>query len=193
MDKQPGWKPSAFSWAMGRLILQRMADGETMKAITADPRMPAYCTVYRWVKMVPEFGDAYRQVRTRLAQVKLEERDGAQALKPRRKSGRRSTYEVEWGAAVCEEIENGASLSEVVRMRGMPSFKAIYRWLRNEPAFRADFVHACGARAFLLRETIRDVALCATSETTAQDRAEIAELEARIGRLTPRLYREPPR
>ena len=36
-----------------------------MKAITADPRMPAYCTVFQWVKVVPEFGDAYRQVRRR--------------------------------------------------------------------------------------------------------------------------------
>jgi hypothetical protein len=28
MDKEPGDKPSAFSWAMGHLILLRMADRE---------------------------------------------------------------------------------------------------------------------------------------------------------------------
>jgi len=26
MDHEAGFKPSAFTWAMGRLILQRMAD-----------------------------------------------------------------------------------------------------------------------------------------------------------------------
>src|SRR6185437_1403704 len=58
MDKEPGDKLSAFTWAMGRLILQRIADGETIKAITAHPKMPAYCTVYRWIHVHEEFGDA---------------------------------------------------------------------------------------------------------------------------------------
>ena len=63
MDQESGHKDTAFTWAMGNLILQRMGDRETMKAITADPRMPAYCTVFQWVKVVPEFGDAYRGAR----------------------------------------------------------------------------------------------------------------------------------
>src|SRR5258705_9251638 len=79
MDHAPGDKPSAFSWAMGHLILQRMGDRETMKAITAGSGMPAYCTVFRWVKMVPEFGDAYREVRATLGQVLQQEADERRA------------------------------------------------------------------------------------------------------------------
>jgi hypothetical protein len=187
MDKEPGDKPSAFTWAMGHLILQRMADRETMKAITADPRMPAYCTVFRWVKMIPEFGDAYRQVRDTLARVRLEERDERQT--PRRTSGRRTTYTWERGWAVCEAIEAGASLSQVVRRPGMPSFKAIYRWLRYEPEFRAEFISACEVRALLMTETMLDIAREATPATVRIAARRIHHLEGRIGRLTPKLYR----
>ena len=67
MDHAPGWKASAFSWDMGRLILARVAAGETVKAITADPRMPSYCTVYRWTKMIPAFGDKWWALRERMA------------------------------------------------------------------------------------------------------------------------------
>ena len=34
-----------------------------MAAITADARMPAVCTVYRWMQVVPAFGDAVRMLK----------------------------------------------------------------------------------------------------------------------------------
>jgi hypothetical protein len=186
MDHEAGDKLSAFNWAMGRLILQRIADGETIKAITAHPKMPAYATVYRWVEVHEAFGDAYRRLRAVMARVKREDRDARR--KPRR--GVRSTYTVECGWEVCEAIERGASLSQVVRRPGMPSFKAIYRWLRNEPEFRADYIAACAIRALLLQETAMDIARAATPATVTRDARRIDRLQGRIGRLTPRLYRE---
>jgi hypothetical protein len=188
MDKAAGWKPSAFTWAMGRLILQRMADRETIKAITADPRMPAYATVYRWTHVHEEFGEAYREVRALLAQVRLEERDERQ--KPRRTSGRPTTYTVERGWDVCEAICEGASLSEVVRRPDMPSSKAIYRWLRYEPEFRAEFIQACGVRALKLQEEVLDIARAVTPANVRLAKRQIDRLHGRIGRMTPRLYRE---
>ena len=68
MDHTAGFKESAFSWAMGRVILRRISDGWSMKAITRDPRMPAYCTVYQWMKVVPEFGEAVRLIRHKRGQ-----------------------------------------------------------------------------------------------------------------------------
>ena len=72
MDHGSGDKDTAFAWAMGDLILRRMGYRETMKTITADPRMPAYCTVFRWVKVVPEFGEAYRRLRVAQAQAQAQ-------------------------------------------------------------------------------------------------------------------------
>ena len=211
MDHEAGDKGTAFTWAMGNLILRRMGARETMREITADPRMPAYCTVYQWVKVVPEFGDAYRRVREVLAQVTLEERaelrrvtaearDQARLAAGKRVrtwvSGRKSSYTPELAAAVCWAIEEGASLSEVVRQPDMPSFKALYTWMRRFPKFKARYVEACRRREVGLwvgRDIVIDRAI---DQGIAFDRrradADIAAIEGRIGRLTPKLYRSAP-
>jgi hypothetical protein len=187
MDHRAGHKDTAFTWAMGHLILQRMADRETIKAITADPRMPAYCTVFQWVKVVPEFGDHYRAVRATLARSRLEERDARRG--PKRPSGRKSTYTPELADEVCERVRWGKSLSEVSAEPDMPSFRAIYRWLKDRPDFRATFVEACDWRAGWLQFQIECAAEAATPFTLPEAKAEVARLEGRIGRLTPKTYR----
>jgi hypothetical protein len=204
MDHAAGHKDTAFSWAMGRLILQRMADRETMKAITADPRMPAYCTVFQWVKVVPEFGEAYRTVRLALARTMQAERDAARAAATRLRdeariaagksvrhwvAGPKSSYTPQIAEAVCQAIRDGASVSEVVARPGMPSFKVLYGWVRRRPAFRAMFVEACDWREDWLRFQIEIVAEESTPFTLALAKRTVAALERRIGQLTPKVYR----
>ena len=207
MDHAAGHKDTAFTWAMGRLILQRMGERETMKAITADPAMPAYCTVFRWVRMVPEFGDAYRQMRQVISQLARREAQDLRALKAEARaaarraagqrvrhwvSGRKSTYTAEMALAVCVAIAEGASLSEVVRSPGMPSFKAVYGWMQRHPDFAAMYVEACGERDMGLEieiDMLIDQALVG-ADLRDLDR-EIAAVEGRRGRLTPKLYRGP--
>lgn len=208
MDHESGHKDTAFTWAMGRLILQRMADRETMKAITADPAMPAYCTVYQWVKVVPEFGDAYRAVRLALAQVAQEERAAERAAKVAAKakariaagrrprdwvSGRASRYTDAVARAFCDAIEEGAAASAVVGRPGMPSAKMVANWLRRFPAFRAMYVEACRRREVGLwfeRDMVIDRAIDqGIAFDIKRGDAEIAAIEGRIGRLTPKIYR----
>lgn len=211
MDHAAGWKPSAFTWAMGRVILQRMGDRETMAAITADPAMPAYCTVFQWVKRVPEFGDAYRQMRLKLAEVTRDERaerraavaaarDAARAAAGKRVrtwvAGPKSSYRPDWAEALCEAIEDGAALSAVVRRPGMPSSKMVYTWMRRFPEFQARYVEACRRREvglWLARDAVidRSIDRPLTFDRKGGD-AEIAAIEGRIGRLTPKIHRSPP-
>ena len=208
MDHEAGHKGTAFTWAMGNLILRRMGARETMREITADPRMPAYCTVFQWVKMVPEFGDAYREVRAVLAEVTLAERAKLRRVKAQARdaarleagkrvrtwvSGRRSSYSPAWGEAVCWAIEEGSALSAVLRRPGMPSSKVVYTWLRKFPAFKAAYIEACRRREaglWCARDMVIDRAI---DQGIAFDRrgadADIAAIEGRIGRLTPKLYR----
>jgi hypothetical protein len=208
MDKAPGCKPSAFTWAMGRLILRRVAGRETMKAITADPRMPAYCTVFQWVRVIPAFGDAYRAVRDAVAEVKREERDERRAAVVRARaaaaiakgkrprdwvSGRPSTYTLEADLEICAAIEMGASLSEVVRRPGAPSFKAIYRWLRQRPEFAEAYAEACrrreaGVEFDIHRIVDKAMAQGLAADLSALDR-EIQAVRGRAGRVRPRVYR----
>jgi hypothetical protein len=211
MDHEPGYKSSAFTWAMGRVILQRMGDRETMAAITADPAMPAYCTVFQWVKMVPAFGEAYREVRLKLAEALQAERAAARAAKiaardaARRAAGKpvrtwvagpRSSYTPQWAAAVCAAVEAGAALSAVVRRPGMPSSKVVYTWMRRRPEFRAMYVEACRRREvgwWLRRDRVIDEVIDAGLAADLRGSSRrIAAIEGRIGRLTPKIHRSPP-
>jgi hypothetical protein len=208
MDHAAGGKDTAFTWAMGRLILQRMGARETIRQITADPRMPAYCTVFQWVKVVPEFGEAYGEMRRALARATLQEqaqrraavreaRDAARiaAGKPVRTwvAGRRCSYDPAVARRFCAAIEDGAAASALVGRPGMPTGKQLSGWRRRRPDFRAMYVEACRRRAVGLwceRDLVIDRAI---DQGPAFDRrqgsAEIAAIEGRMGRLTPKLYR----
>lgn len=201
MDHGSGDKASAFTWAMGELILLRVADGETMKAITADPRMPAYCTVYQWMRVVPEFGAAAARLRQTMAQARVADRrlrrglaraeDGRQApgersLRPRT----RGSCSAKALGRVLARIRAGASIGEATAVRGAPSVTTVYRRLETCPGFRIAFVDACRWRdswLALQADIVGDDAW-ARGDFAAAD-IKVAKLEERRGRLTPRVYR----
>jgi hypothetical protein len=191
MDKRSGGKPSAFTWAMGRLILQRIADRETMKAITADPRMPAYCTVFQWMRVVPAFGAAVADLRGRLAAERLAARDMRRALRgPKRRSGRRGTATVAMLDAFLARVRDGASVSEATAAPGGPSLKMVYARVRDCPGFRAAFVDACDWRDGWLKFQAEILAPGEVFEIgIAAATAKINRLNARKGALTPKTYR----
>ena len=204
MDHAPGWKETAFTEEMGRLILDRILAGETVAEITADPRMPSYATVYRWTHVVPEFGDAWRRVRVRRAQIeRIAAAQEAEALRRAKaqaavangrrardwESGPRSTYTLAKAAAVCRAIRRGASLSEVVARPGMPSFKAIYRWLKRFPEFAEAYAEACEWREDMIGAAVEEIAEATNILNFRDNRARVAALEGRAGRMRPRAYR----
>jgi len=97
------------------------------------------------------------------------------------------------------------SLSEVVATPGMPSFRAVYRWLRQFPEFPLGNVEACAGRKFLLHEMGIDVANkrgwidfagprreVARLDERAGPRREVARLDERAGRTRPKKYRALP-
>jgi hypothetical protein len=204
MDHEPGWKASAFTPQMGELILDRIIAGETVREITADPRMPSYATVYRWTQVIPAFGEAWREARTRRARIEREaEAQEAEGLRAARAelarlqgkrprdwvSGGKSTYTPGAAAAVCRAVEEGASLSEVVARPGMPSFKAIYRWLRRFPEFRQAYAEACDKREDRIVFQTQLIAEETNIVNFPQNRARVAAMTGRAGRMRPRKYR----
>lgn len=206
MDHAAGGKASAYTPEMGELILARIAAGETVKAITADPRMPAYCTVYQWVRVHDDFAEAWVAVRQAQAQRRvatIAQRDAARRFWPAHKArvdgrrwwrrGRPSSYTRAKGVAVCELIEAGWPLSAVVRRADMPSSKVVYTWLRTQAEFRGLYAQACQFREWLLCEQMSDAAGAATAASFADARQEVAWLRGQVGRMTPRTYRVAPR
>lgn len=193
MDKSSGHKDTAFTWAMGNLILARIAEGETVKAITADPRMPAYCTVFQWMRVVPAFRAQVAMVREMLARSRLSERDAWRQVRGQRwrGGGQRPRCSAAALDGLLARVRNGASVTEALAAPGSPSAKMLYTRVRNCPGFRAAFVDACDWRNawldFQAELVVDEVGEWRLGIPEAN--AEIAALKARRGRLTPKIYR----
>lgn len=196
MDKESGDKDTAFTWAMGELILARIAERETMRAITAHRAMPAYCTVFRWMQVVPEFGDAVRRLRADMARARLAARDAAKRAARRRckdgapwRGGQRPRVSAEALGRVLQALLDGASMTEALRAPGAPSAKAVYTRVRGCPGFRLAFTEACDFRDFVLEQQRWDVVNRVGMTGIPAANATLRALEGRRGRLRPKLYR----
>lgn len=208
MDHEAGCKDSAYDPRFGRVICQRVMDGETVRQITADPRMPSYPTLYRWLQVHPDFAADYAAAREAVAAGRLQARawrlrgreriaqmDAEAAGKRWWRRGRRSSYTPARGRAVCRMIMLGRSLSEIVARPRMPSSKVVYTWLKREAAFLAAYVEACRCRELFLemqREALVDEAIDAPWRLRELKR-KAAALEGRMGRLRPKAYKVVPR
>lgn len=191
MDKRSGHRDSAFTWEMGDLIVARIAEGETVKQITADPRMPAYCTVFRWMQVVPAFGAAVAQARAELARERLERADFQRRWRGRRRNGAGQPEQASAEALgrFLDALRHGASVSAAVAEPGAPSFKMVYSRVRKCPGFRLAFVVACDFRDFGL-ELDRDDVIAEVEVTGIRAaNAGLRAIDARRGRLRPKLYR----
>lgn len=206
MDHRPGWKPSAYSPAMGELICARIEAGETIRQITACEGTPSYATVFRWLQVNAGFARMYGELRDRMAAEALRhDADVRTAAAWRRqhewklgrrrhgKAGRGSSFTQEKADALCARIAAGESVLAVTADPAMPSAKVMYRWARRRPDFAAQLAEARAAREFALRLEIEAVVLSATPATLAACRRQAARLEGRIGRLKPRKFRPDPR
>lgn len=60
-DRRGRW--STYTPELGQEICERIANGESLKAIGRDPTMPCAATVLRWAAEFPAFGDDYAQAR----------------------------------------------------------------------------------------------------------------------------------
>lgn len=192
-------KPSAYRAAIGRVICARVEVGETITSIVADPEMPCRATLYRWLRMHEDFAAEYGQVRRVLAENALwsREQDDA-ALKnyatrmrgrPHR-GGQKRRYTICRAWAFCEAVADGSTLAQMRQDPTLPTPKMVYRWLRQRPEFQMMYERA---RARQQRRLQIDIDMVVDRVEFAWDlpaaKREVAWLEGRIGRLTPKMYR----
>jgi len=207
MDHASGAKESAYRPALGREILRRVARGETVKSIAADPNMPSYATIFRWRQVIPEFGERWRALRGELAVERMEKWDRRaearvfwRAQKARREGrrppwrrGRPSSYTAAVGRAICRRLRKGETMMSINADPAMPSAKVVYRWLRTEPAFRAMVMaarrHAVGWLEFQSLVAWDELEPVRGSAARVARKAET--LLGRAGRITPKVYGRP--
>lgn len=56
-------RPSDFTQDIADAICERIADGESLRAICADPEMPGTSAVCKWLGKHPEFAEQYARAR----------------------------------------------------------------------------------------------------------------------------------
>lgn len=68
-----GGRPSAYTPEVGAAVCARLEAGESLTAIGADPAMPAYGTVLKWVRLNPGFRAMYAAARAVQGDVLIDE------------------------------------------------------------------------------------------------------------------------
>lgn len=201
MDHTGGWKASQYRREIGEVICARIDAGETIRSIAADPAMPSYATIFHWTKVNPEFAAMYKAVRRHLREGKVQNRrlkhvsdawrvphEIKLGLRRHWVSGQKSTYERAWAARFCERVAAGETIMEITADPNMPSVKAVYTWLKRHEEFLDMYLEAKADQRGWLEFMIEMIVMETTPATLKQDQAEVARLEGRIGRLTPKTY-----
>lgn len=204
IDHKGGAKASQYHPNIGWEISQRICDGLTIREIAADPAMPSYATIFHWRKIHPDFAAMYDACRDKLAWKRqleaaslaqatavLREREIARGLRRRRPAGagRKSTFTMEAALAVCVRLAAGEALSAICARRGAPSLKAVYTWLKRFPEFEAMYLAAREEQRMWLELKIEHVAASCHWTQLDAAMAQVAQLQGRLGRLTPKHYR----
>jgi hypothetical protein len=71
--RQESWH-NPFNWEIGDVIIERLAQGESLRAITKDPAMPSLATVLKWVANdVEGFAKPYNEARVAQAHAWAED------------------------------------------------------------------------------------------------------------------------
>jgi hypothetical protein len=69
---------------------------------------------------------------------------------PPRRVGAPTTYTPTMAELICDRLENGELLAEILEDEGMPARQVVHQWLANVPAFADRYARAkpssCGAR-----------------------------------------------
>lgn len=71
--KKPQGRPSEYNEPMAAQICERIADGESLRAICRDEAMPAKSTVFKWLNQQATFADQYARAREAQADTMADE------------------------------------------------------------------------------------------------------------------------
>ncbi|MFL5298501.1 MAG: hypothetical protein ACJ798_19150 [Phenylobacterium sp.] len=162
------------SVGMVRELLARTAEGESLRSVCRDPRMPSTRTICRWARERPTF--AARLLAARQA--------SGQPLR----AGGRSSYCVATAEALLARICAGESLSRICRDPDMPVAATVYTWREARPEFAEALAVAFDLRAEGFFDRGWELAEAATPETAYLTHVRLMQLRWHVGKLAPKKY-----
>jgi len=122
-----------YTPAIGAEICRRLSEGETLIAICRGEGAPKYATVLRWLRVLPEFADAYAEARQLAADYLFDEaREVALASRPATVWVDRLKFDViRWQAA---RIAPRKYAEKVLNTEEIATLRAIREGRENGPA-----------------------------------------------------------
>lgn len=72
-DKPKLGRPTDYNEAIADLICERIADGESLRAICREDAMPSKASVFRWLSIHSTFSDQYARARAEQAETYADE------------------------------------------------------------------------------------------------------------------------
>lgn len=164
-----------WSLALGEAICARVADGELLYQVLAEPGMPTPQTVGRWARDRREFGRALAAAR--------------------RKAGRLPTGGGVWtycqpvADEVFERLCEGESLTSIGADPTMPCLSTLFHWRRRFSEFNKAVLLGKEIQAERLADEGWEMVRGATPETAYLTHVRLTHLRWMTGVMAPRAFR----
>lgn len=172
---QPHARPYVqFTARLARAICLRVAAGETLVAICADPDMPSRKSVERWARDNPRFAKIFHRAKTVAART-----DGL---------GPTTSYCDVVAHEICMRVSEGESLTAICDDPAMPAMWTVMHWQRRSADFAQALAAAKEARAERMADQGWDLALAATPETAHVTRVRLGHLRWRVAIMAPKTH-----
>ena len=162
-----------YSAPLARAICVRVAAGEMLSSICAEPDMPAKSTVRRWAREIPGFARIYHR---------------AKALARHEGLGPTTTFCEVMAHEICARVAEGETLTAISDDPAMPNLWTILHWQRLNAAFARALALARQAQAERLADLGWAMALAATPETAYLTRVQLGQLRWTAAIKSPRTH-----
>ena len=73
VEKKPEGRPTIYSLELSDSICSRLAQGESMRSVSRDNSMPCMATMFRWLRLKPEFLEHYERAKEESADALVDE------------------------------------------------------------------------------------------------------------------------
>jgi hypothetical protein len=168
-----------WSEALGRALCARLAGGELLYRVCAEPGMPTPEAVAKWAKAKPAFREALLAAR----------RAGG---RPAGSRGPVFSYTDEVGEEIFERLCEGESLTRIARDPTMPSLKTLWYWRRHVRGFEELLAAGRRIQADMFCDRGWELAEAATPKTAYLTEVRLKQLRWMAGVMAPKAYRTKP-
>lgn len=175
--RSPRFSATAFRAEVARDVCGRVAEGESLVAISRDADMPSRSTLDKWALRHAAFARALKTARLQAGHWK---------------NGPTSSYCPATAQEIFDRVCEGESVLSIFRDPSMPAYRTFYRWRQTVPEFAEMMRTAREVQAERFCALGWDLACEATPDTAYLTHVRLAHIRWMSGVLSPAYFRTRP-